>query len=251
MRSLLFISLLFPTALYAQEQKSTKADEALVQELDQLGGNSALLERAQRLNPEKKIEIVQDRMVNRRWRHELGLEYGGVVGGDAYLATENLSLNYQLHIVPQFSIGVRGTYHMNRLREEGKYLIAKAQELEEGVKNENVKNELKTLGLIPEIDHPRHTGYLMANYYPFYGKLNLANLGIAQYDLYFLSGVGQIALKSGNTLALTAGGGIGFWLTQSLTSRFEVRYETYEAQRSAGKERMNMTTLGLTMGVLL
>ncbi len=227
------------------------AEGGVLEDLDSLGGNDVLLERAEKLNPEKKIEVVQDRVVGRRMRSEMNLEYGGVVGGDAYLKTEGLSLTYNLHLTPRWSIGLKGTYYMSRLSEEGKYSIDKAQQVNNSLSEES-KKEFNSLGLIPIIDYPKYAGYLLGNWYPFYGKLNLHDLGVIQYDMYTLLGAGQIELKSGPTTAVTAGGGIGFWLSQHLTSRFEVRYETYEAKRLAGQtERMNLTVLGFSMGYLL
>lgn len=223
----------------------------VLQDLDSLGGNDVLLERAEVLNPEKKIEVVQDRVVSRRMRSEMNIEYGGVVGGDAYVKTEGLSLAYNLHFSPRWSLGLKGSYYMNRLSDEGKYSIDKAQKVNENL-SKQAKSEFDSLGLIPVIDYPKYAGYLLANWYPFYGKLNLHDLGVVQYDIYTLLGGGQIELKSGPTTAITAGGGMGFWLSQHLTSRFEVRYETYEAKRLAGnKERMNLTVLGFSMGYLL
>lgn len=231
---------------------ATSAQAAgVLEDLESLGGNQVLLERAEKLNPDKKIEIVQDRVVKRKMRSELNLDYGGVVGGDSYVSTQNLGLTYHLHLTHRWSIALRGTYHANRLTSEGQYLIDKAQELE-GNLSSNAKKEVESVGLIPLIDYPKYSGYVIGNWYPIYGKINLHDLGVAQYDIYTLGGVGQVTLKSGSTTAFTAGGGIGFWLSQHLTSRFEVRYETFEAKRLAGqKERMNLTVLGISMGYLL
>ncbi len=240
------LNILIGTLLFS----SSAFAAGVLQDLDSLGGNDVLLERAEKLNPEKNIEVVQDRVVSRRMRSELDIEYGGVVGGDAYLKSEGLSLGYNLHITPRWSVGLRGTYYMNRLSDEGKYSIDRAQQVGDSLGNE-AKREFDSLGLIPIIDYPKYSGYLLGNWYPFYGKLNLHDLGIIQYDIYALGGVGQIELKSGPTTAFTAGGGIGFWLSQHLTSRFEVRYETYEAKRLAGKERMDLTVLGFSMGYFL
>ena len=73
--------------------------------------NDVLLERAEKLNPDKTVEVVQNRIVGRRMRSEMNLEYGGVVGGAAYLKTEGRSRTYNLHWHPSWSIVVKGSYY--------------------------------------------------------------------------------------------------------------------------------------------
>jgi outer membrane beta-barrel protein len=226
------------------------AQADVLEDFDTLGGNDVLLERAQRLNPDKTINVVQDRIVDRRMRSEIAIDTAAYVGGDAYTSTQSVGLLYQLHIIPQFSVGVRGAYHFNHLRDEGKFMIDKATEAEAAA-SKKTKEELKSLGLIPEIDYPKYAVYAVGNFYPIYGKMNIFNAAVAQYDVYVLGGAGQVELKSGPTPAFTAGAGIGLWLSQHLTSRFEVRWETWKAKRLAGEEQMNMTVLGLDMGYLL
>lgn len=222
----------------------------VLKDFDSLGGNDVLLERAQRLNPETDIEIVQDRTVDRRMRSELQMDLGAHVGGDAYVATQSLGLGYNLHLTPRWSVGARGSYYFNRLRDEGRYLIDRALDAEANA-SEATKQELKSLGLIPDIDWPLYSYYGVLNFYPIYGKMNILNMGVAQYDVYLLGGAGQVELRKGPSSAFMAGGGIGIWISQHLSSRFEARWETWEAKRYSGKERMNMTALGVSMGYLL
>lgn len=236
------------TSLFLAFGISASAD--VMEDFSTLGGNDVLLERAQRLNPEQTIEIVQDRVVNRRNRSEIALDASAHVGGDAYTSTQGLGLMYQYHFSPRFSLGVKGAYYFNSLRDEGRYVIDKALEAEAAA-SDKTKEELKSLGLIPELDWPKYSYYLVGNYYPIYGKMNIFNAAIAQYDVYALAGVGQVELRHGPSPAYTAGMGFGLWMSQHLASRLEVRWETWEAQRLSGKETMNMTALGLTMGYFL
>ncbi|MCM2283032.1 MAG: outer membrane beta-barrel domain-containing protein [Bdellovibrionaceae bacterium] len=208
----------------------------LMKDFDSLGGNDVLLERARELNPEANIRIVQDRVVNRRWREELTMEYGNVLGGDAYLATQNLGANYHVHITPRWSVGVKYNYAFNRLRDEGKYLIQDTSATGKGV--------------IPEMDHPKQSYMAVLNWYPIYGKMNLYDLGVVHFDVYALGGAGQVELKSGRTGTWTAGGGVGLWFSQHLTSRLEMRYQTYEANRYGGKRAMDLAVASFQMGFL-
>lgn len=222
----------------------------VLKDFDSLGGNDVLLERAQRLNPETDIQVVQERVVNRRMRSEIQMDMGAFVGGDAYVSTQSLGLGYNLHLTPRWSVGARGAYHFNRLRDEGRYLIDRALDAESSASDET-KEELKSLGLIPDLDWPLYSYYGVVNFYPIYGKMNILNLGVAQYDVYALGGAGQVQLRKGPSPAFTAGGGVGLWVSQYLSTRLEARWETWEAKRYNGKERMNMTVLGLSMGYLL
>lgn len=209
---------------------AAKAD--IMEDFDSLGGNDVLLEKAQALNPETKIEIVQGRIVDRNFRHELFPEYGNVLGGDAYLNSQYLGVNYNFHINPRWSVGLKFNNYMNELGSEGKNLI-------------------KQFGYIPEMDWPKQSYMGVFNYYPMYGKFSFFGKGIVHFDFYLLAGYGNIELKSGGSPALTAGGGIGFWFSQHLTSRLEVRYLNYTSQRFTGSADMKLTVANFSVGYLL
>jgi outer membrane beta-barrel protein len=105
--------------------------------------------------------------------------------------------------------------------------------------------------LVPDIDYPKGQALAMVNWFPVYGKLNLYDLGVVHFDIYAVGGGGQVFLRSGNTATYTAGGGVGFWFSQHLSTRLEVRYQTYEAQKYSGAEKMNLTVAGVQVGYLL
>ncbi len=215
----------------------------LLEDIDSLGGNDVLLERARKLNPEKSVYIVQDRIVNRASRSEVGFEFSGVAGGDAYVSTKNLGLNYTFHINPRWSLGLRGQYIFNKLSPEGRAAVDYAKRV--------VDETNKSLELIPDIDYPKLAGYVVTNWYPIYGKMNLYDLGIIHYDVYFLLGGGHLSLKNGHTLGIMSGMGFGLWVSQHLSSRLELRYETYRARPISKPKRMHLTTFGFSMGYLL
>ncbi|MEI7973586.1 MAG: hypothetical protein WCH11_04380, partial [Bdellovibrio sp.] len=52
----------------------------LLQDFDSLGGNKVLLEKAQALNPEQNVYVVQDRIVSRKNRFEIAPEFHSVLG---------------------------------------------------------------------------------------------------------------------------------------------------------------------------
>jgi len=212
-----------------------KAD--LLQDFDSLGGNDVLLERAQALNPEANIRVVQDRIVDRRHRLEFAPEYANVLGGDAYNTTHMIGLNAHYHITPHWSLDAKYDYAFNQLRREGEFLIGDTSAHDKGV--------------IPDIDYPRSQVLATLSWYPIYGKMNLYDLGVAHFDVYALAGGGQILLKSGAQSTYTAGGGIGFWVSQHLTTRFEARYQTYKATRFNGTVDMNTIVAGVQIGYLL
>lgn len=228
------LGLALVTGLFSAE---TAMSADLMKDFDTLGGNDVLLEKAKALNPEAQIRIVQDRVVSRRRRVEISPEFSSVLGGDAYNMTSNLGLNAHYHFTPQWSVGLKYSYSFNQLRQEGEYLI----------------NDVSVSGKaqIPQIDFPKQQAQLVVNWYPIYGKMNLYDLGVVHFDIYALAGGGQIELKSGMTTSYTAGGGIGLWVSQHLSTRFELRYEGYTAKRYTGDTNMNTTVAGIQIGYML
>lgn len=213
------------------------ASAGLMKDFDTLGGNDVLLQRAQALNPDAQIRIVQDRIVSRRHRVELSPEFSSVLGGDAYNKTNNLGLNMQYHFTPEWSVGLKYNYSFNQLRPEGENLLTDV----------SVDGKAR----IPDIDFPKQEALLLLNWYPIYGKMNLYELGVVHFDIYALLGGGQVELKSGMTTVYTGGGGLGLWVSQHLSTRFELRYEGYTAKRFNGDTNMNTTVAGVQVGYLL
>lgn len=204
----------------------------VLEDFDSLGGNNVLLEKAKVLEPEKDISIVQNRIVNRINRLEFAPQYFSVFGGDSYLSTHATGLDAHFHFNPKLSIGVNYFTAYNELTAEGKKLI-------------------EDDGLIPDVDFLKSGTIGTLNWYPIYGKFNLANLAIVHFDLYFLGGYGSVELSSGNSSAYTYGGGIGFWFSQHLSSRLEVRQLMYEASRDSGSVDMDLTLGSFSVGYLL
>jgi outer membrane immunogenic protein len=209
----------------------------LLKDFDTLGGNDVLLEKAKALNPDASIRVVQDRVVSRRKRVEVSPEYSNVLGGDSYNMTHNVGFNAHYHFTPQWSLGAKYNYSFNQLRPEGKFLI------EDGAGAGQP--------IIPDIDFPKSQALALLNWYPVYGKMNLYDLGVAHFDVYAIVGGGQIELKSGPTATYTAGGGVGLWISQHLSTRFEMRYQTYRANRYTGPVDMHTTVAGIQVGYLL
>lgn len=220
-----------------------EANADIMQDFDSLGGNDVLLDKAQSIRPESKIQVVQDRIVDRRSRNEFALETGMVAGGFSYLDSNFVGLNYQFHITPRWSIGAKYSYYFNELSPEGKSLISKYDQLAAGQNTDTP--------YVPELDFPEQSYMALVNWYPFYGKLNLYDLGILHFDFYLLGGYGQVQLDSGDTDTWSAGGGMGMWFSQHLTSRFEVRYQNYAVESFEGSRALDLTVLSLNLGYML
>jgi outer membrane immunogenic protein len=225
------------SAPQAAPQATPATSGGLLKDFDTLGGNDVLLDKARALNPEATISIVQDRIVSRRKRLEIAPELANVLGGDAYNSTTMYGINAHYHINPHWSVGAKYAYETNKLRKEGEYLIN--------------DTSVTGTGVIPQIDYPKSELMALVNWYPIYGKMNLYDAGVAHFDIYAIGGAGQIQLNSGSTMTYTAGGGLGLWWSQHLTTRAELRYQTYEAQRYTGATRMNLTVAGIQIGYLL
>ncbi|MCB0390043.1 MAG: outer membrane beta-barrel domain-containing protein [Bdellovibrionales bacterium] len=212
----------------------------LSKDLDSLGADKAILKRARALDPKNRLRVVQKRKVNRNWRVEFGANYSMVEGGNPFLNSSAVGGIAELHISPKFSLGVRYANFDNKLNSEAenRYEIAE-------------KNPYTKDSIVPEIDSPFNSTHGVLSWYPIYGKMNMLDLGISQFDIYLLGGYGQVNLKSGSSTSWTVGGGIGVWLSQHLSSRFEVRQMSYQDQVTTGSRNMDMTFVSLAIGVLL
>lgn len=234
----LLASSVVSTPAFAADASETKSSSGLMKDFDTLGGNDVLLDKARELNPDQRISIVQDRIVKRRNRLEIAPEVAGTLGGDPYNRTTGFALNGYFHINPHWALGAKYEYDTNTIRPEGQALIDQAMD-------ERDRN------LVPDIDYPKSQALALVNWFPLYGKLNVFDLGVTHFDIYAVAGGGQVQLRSGSTGTWTAGGGIGFWFSQHLSTRLEVRYQTYEAKKFSGAEKMNLTVAGLQVGYLL
>ena len=219
---------------YAADENS-----GLLKDFDSLGGNDVLLDKAQALNPEVSVKIVQKRIVDRHFRNEFSPEVGIALGGDTYVDTQTVGLGYQFHINPRWSVGVKYNHFFNQLSEEGENL------LNERIENGNVVID------IPEMDYMKSMYLATVNFYPIYGKFNFLDQGVVHFDTYLVLGGGQAELKNGDSPVYTAGLGFGLWFSQHLTSRMEIRYQNHEVQWYNGTQNIDTTIASFSMGYLL
>lgn len=235
MKSVTFITAFFLSSLaFAQVE----------QELDSFGGNEALYMKAKALNPEVEGEVVQNRFSERTNRFEFAPEVSGVFGGDAYNRTTNTGINVHYHINPSWSVGVKYNHSFNNLTPEGKSMVERAtQAAENNPKDPNF--------LFPQIIYPKSETVGMVNWYPVVGKLSFGKWGVAHFDTYLMAGYGTMELSNASTPVGTAGLGMGFWINQNLTTRFEYRLQQYKAEYYDKTENM-MTGVGsVQMGWML
>ncbi|MBL7543646.1 MAG: outer membrane beta-barrel domain-containing protein [Bdellovibrionaceae bacterium] len=214
-------------------------------EFDDLGGNRIILEKAKELNPETNIEIVQDRTVLRKMRFEISPEFSGTMGGDdTYSRTQSIGMNVNFHINHRWSVGVKYNHSFNKLTAEGEALVDAAY-------NDFLQNPENPQAIIPQIDYQKNESLVLLNWCPIYGKLNLLEKRIVQFDVYGLLGAGQVTLNSGAKSTYTAGGGFGFWLTPKISSRLELRYQRYSVEYTTGPKNLDMAVASMQLGWLL
>ncbi len=225
-----------------------RAEIDLSKDFDSLGGNEKLVKKAKALDPHNRVTIVQKRVVDRNLRLELGVNFGGVLGGDSYYNTQNIGGNVDFHINPRWSVGARYYSSRSNLTSEGESVFNEARR----------KRNMGDLSYgAPELSSPLQTWLGTVSWYPVYGKTNIFDLAVVQFDIYTLVGYGQIELESSRlqqpqwTDVFTAGGGVGLWLTQHISSRLEARWQTYEDQLYTGSRRMNVGVVTVSLGLLL
>lgn len=210
--------------------------KSVSEDLNSLGVNQDIVRKARKINPDNNVKIVQKRAVDREWRVEGSLGYGLLAGGNPYVDTQQIEGSLEVHITPRWSVGGRYYAFDNELSKEG--------------------NRVYNSGanVVPDVrDFPKDAYLASVSFYPIYGKVNLFNLNVTQFDLYLSAGYGQIQLgRSGSTDLMSFGGGVGFWFTNWLTSRLEIRYQTYEDTISDNTaRRLDQTVFALKVGFLL
>lgn len=238
----LIFSLFFSFVVFSLIGSFAQATGKTIKQLDSLGGNKKISEMAAAMDPENRVRIVQKRLVDRNSALEIGVNYGAVAGGDSYLKTQNYGASVDFHFNPQWSLGARYYDYGNSLTAEGRRVFDQARA---------AYNAGGRSYIIPDIDFPLNSALAVVNWYPVYGKTNLLDWGIAQFDMYLLAGAGQIQLSSGNTGLYTAGAGVGIWMTKHLSARIELRYQNYKDQIITGSRNIQTTTGTVGLGIIL
>ena len=229
-------------ALPSTAFSGSKKRVSLSEDFDSLAENKEIVERAKSLHTERKVQVVQNRLVDRNWRVELGLSYGPVGGGDSYILTQNFGGHLDLHITPRWSVGFRHYRSYNNLTQEGRMMYDQAQA---------IYNQYGTQYSVPAVDAPLDSSLFVVNWYPFYGKLALFERGVAHFDVYALAGYGKMSLQSGTSDAFAGGGGLGFWWTQHFTSRLEVSYQSYRDLIGSENRQQGAIQGIVAIGILL
>ena len=214
----------------------------VLEDLDALGSQEAFLEKAESLNPQSRVRIVQKRLVDRFNRHEISPEVGMILGGNSYIQTSFFSFAYQYHLTPHWSLGFSYKNYLNKLTAEGEELINKA--------TDDLRED-KFPSLVPELNWPKCAYMAQLNWYPIYGKLNIYDQAVIHFDMYTLLGGGQMALRKGSSTVYQVGGGIGIWLFQYMTAHLEYKYQSYAQESYTGKENVFAHDVGLSIGLML
>ena len=233
-----------PAASASQQKTEAAATPEIdvAQDVDALGGNKALMDMATSLDPENRTRIVQQRIVDRHNRFEFGMNYGLVTGGDPYLQTQGLGATVDYHLTPRWSLGARYTNYGNQLSSEGQRVFDDARSRYAAGGSSYV---------IPDIDYPLQSAMATVDWYPIYGKINLMDWGISQFDIYMLGGAGQIQLSSGWTNMYTAGVGMGFWMNKHWAMRTEFKYQNYQDQIITGSRNIQDYMFNMGVGYIL
>ena len=224
----------------------------ILEDFDSLGRNKVLLEKAKALEPNKKIEIIQDRIINRKNRHEFYPGYEMVqAGGSPYFHSQMISMNYMYHISPYWSVGLNYGYAFNQLSTEGQNVIDYGKRKQNELLEEDPNSTDKADPFIPEMNWLKQSVMAQVDWYPIYGKFKLLNTAIVHFDIYTTLGVGKIELKNNDSNLYQFGLGMGFWWSQNLTSRLEAKYSSYVSEFFSSENRENIGSFAVYMGYML
>lgn len=237
--STLVISMLAPT--FALAQGSGKKD--LKSEFSTLGDNRDVVERVKNMDTNQKVRVVQNRLVDRNNRIELAGNYAFNGGGDSYVKTQNVGARLEYHINPRWSLGLHYQKSYNTLSPEGE------NQLDAALADQKINPG--STKKYPAIDYTLNTQLATVSFYPIYGKMNLFDTGIAQFDLYIQLGYGKMNLFTGSTDVTSIGIGSGVWLNQRLTTRLEARYQQYEDLLLTDQRKQNNLQVVASLGILV
>ena len=228
---------------------SFASNAEVLNELESLGSNRKVTEKAYLLEERTRIGIVQGRAVDRNLRPELGVSFGPTAYGDSYVTTQNFAVRGDFHINPKWSLGVQYTRNTNSLTNEGQRRFDQARQ------------DLQSKGdfSVPQVSYPEESYLALLNWYMIYGKINLFDIKTVQFDVYSLAGFGQVKVsteargetQSENNPMWTAGMGMGFWLSQRFSARIEGRYQNYSDLLVTGSRSLNQVIATIGFGVLL
>lgn len=239
-----FISLTLISSILILSGTSAQAETKSLQgEFKTLGDNQEVIERVKKLDSRQKVRVVQNRLMDRNNRLEAALNFGLLSGADSYVQTKDLGIMLHYHLSPRWSFGIGYEKNYNTLSSEGsrQYDTAYTCQI----------NDASCAQRFPAIDFPLETKMISVSFYPIYGKLNLFDSGIAQFDLFTSIGYGQKTLNSGLSNVMTASLGAGVWLNSFLTARLEARYENYKDLLLTEKRVQNAVSALASIGIML
>ena len=211
-------------------QKAIKTK--LFKDFDSLGGNKDLFDNlnAMETSGKTKLSLVQNRTVDRVARSEFALNYQSDFQGGTYLNTQGVGVGYYYHFNPRVSVSINTNYYFNNLTSEGQSLLDVGRQ---------AQADDPFVSFIPSIDYPKSNYSVGLEWYPMYGKFNLLNQAITQFDLYTLMDLGQIQTLRTKSFYLAYGVGVGLWLSQKLSVRLEAVLQSYDV---SGFESLNNRT---------
>ncbi|MGZ3797758.1 MAG: outer membrane beta-barrel domain-containing protein, partial [Pseudobdellovibrionaceae bacterium] len=142
---------------------------------------------------------------------------------------------------PRWSLGARYYQYQNKLTPEGERAFDEAR----------AAYAAGSSATMVDIDSPLNAKIAVINWYPIYGKINMFDMAIAQFDIYLLAGGGQMELESGTSSLATGGVGLGLWMTKHISARAEVRYQAYKDVIVTGPRDINAMAATVGLGWIL
>ena len=237
-----FIILFSLLSITVTSLAADSSNSSLKKEFQTLGDNKDVIERVKKMDSQQKVRVVQNRLVSRTNRIELAFDYGSLFGADTYVKTSNLGAQLQYHLNPNWSFGVEYHKSYNNLSAEGQRQYDLAY---------SCQQQGNCRPTFASVDFPLETKMATVSFYPIYGKMNLFDSSIAQFDIYTLLGFGKKTLNSGVTDVFAGGLGVGVWINNYVTTRLEVRYESYKDLLDFKERNQNAVTAIASVGLLI
>ncbi len=222
---------------FSKKQDYTKQKSKEEKEFKSLGENSESLQiMSSQFEYRSSLNVVQKRLLPKRFLSELSLVGSPVMKGVTYLNTASLDVTYRFYLSNYWSVHLKYSYFLNKINKEGEDTLNYGQ------------NPL-------ELEYAQQQEYSLGfDWSPFYGKIAVLNK-IIHFDVYlFFSGgvLKLLRLDEKNIPTASVGGGLVFWLSQRVSARIGLSgsYYSYEVGKKLDVINNYLSKGHVSIGVL-
>ena len=198
---------------FSKEKVDKEQNKKINKEFEFLGSNSEALEiMSSQFGYQSSLNIVQKRLLPRKFLSEISMVVSPVIKGITYLNSGSLDATYRFYLDSYWSAHLKYSYFFNRINKEGEDMFRYSQspvDLQYSQKKEY------SLGF---------------DWTPFYGKVAVLNK-VIHFDIYLSLSGGFLELfrLDGNRIPTASlAGGFVLWLSKRVNARLGLSGSYYQ-----------------------